>query len=324
MGSQVKYSFLIFPALMLFASSGCKHEQKTTTKINSDGSCERIIVVKSAGDTVSSFPLPRDPSWTTRIEGDSEKVFVASKKFNDVNAINNDYRIPDKIGVEVKFEKHFRWFYTYFDYSETYKSYFPFKRISLTSYLNKKEYEQYEKGDTAKSLKEKLDVFIMRNVNEEFYGQLIDSVEVLRDPMLPVSSFEAKRTVFIDSSGYIFKDGKDDIGYLENLLGIKLKGKMDHQIDGITKSINRKIDFFMNGHGSYSNEVIMPGIILNTNAGSVEGNKVTWKMNEEKYLYSDYSMTVESRIANPWATYTTGGVLFILVVLLLLPRAKIK
>jgi hypothetical protein len=324
MTTHLKYSFLIIPMLILFAVSGCKHEQKTTTKINSNGSCERMIVIKSASDTASSFPLPRDKSWEIRIEGDSEKVFVASKKFSDVNQLNNDYRIADKIGVEVMFEYKFRWFYTYYNYQEIYKSYFPFHNIPLTSFLTKEEYGRYEKGDTSKALKEKLDEFFMKSVVEEFYAQLVDSVESLRDPSLPVSAFQAKKTEFINGCAVIFKDSKDDIGYLEKILKLKIRGKLERQIEGIKKLINKKVDFIMNAGGSYINEVVMPGIILNSNASIVEGNKVSWNMNDEKFLYSDYIMTVESRIANPWVTYATGGVLIVLVALLMLPRMRSK
>jgi hypothetical protein len=80
----------------------------------------------------------------------------------------------------------------------------------------------------------------------------------------------------------------------------------------------------MNAGGSYINEVEMPGIILNTNASSVEGNKVSWKLSDEKFLYNDYMMTVESRVANPWVTYITGGVLIALVALLMVPRLRRK
>jgi hypothetical protein len=239
-----------------------------------------------------------------------------------VNQINSDYKIPGKISVDVKFEKQFRWFYTYFTYQEVYRSYFPFKGIPLKSFLTNTEYTQFEKEDTSKALKNRFDKFLERNILEEFYGQLIDSVENLRDPLLPISTFQAKRTDFINRGEDIFKHSKGDIEYLEKILGLKLRGKLGRQIDGIMKSIDKKVDYMMGAGGSYINEVVMPGIILNTNAHAVEGNKVSWKFDEEKFLYVDHTMIVESRIANPWVTYATGGVLIVLVALLMLPRLR--
>jgi hypothetical protein len=324
MNTQVQYRLFVAVVMVFMAISGCKHEQKTTTKINSNGSCERIIVVKSVSDTASLFPLPMDKSWVTSIEGDSEKVFIVRKNFDDVNQMNNDYRIPGKSGVEIKFEKQFRWFYTYYRYQEIYKSYFPFNKIPLASFLTKEEYTHYEKRDTSKALKERLDAFFLRNVLEEFYDQLIDSVESLRDPLLPVGVFQAKRSDFMNCSEDIFKQSNADIDYLEKLVGLKIKEKLGRQIDAISKSINTKANFMLNASGEYSNEVLMPGIILSTNASIVEGNKVSWKLDDEMFLYADYPMMVESRLANPWVTYTTGGVLIVLVALLMLPRMKRK
>jgi hypothetical protein len=88
--------------------------------------------------------------------------------------------------------------------------------------------------------------------------------------------------------------------------------------------IKSKIQFVMNAGGDYVNEVVMPGIILNTNANTVEGNKAVWHFNEDKFTYISYTMNVESRIANTWATYATGGVLIVLVALLILPRLRRK
>jgi hypothetical protein len=103
-----------------------------------------------------------------------------------------------------------------------------------------------------------------------------------------------------------------------------LKGKLDQQIDGITKSIDAKVQFMINAGGNYNNEVVIPGIVLNTNANTVEGNKVVWHFNEDKFTFISYTMTVESRIANPWATYATGAVLIVIVAFLMLPRLKRK
>ena len=312
--------------IFLFTGYSCNHEQRTTTKIHRDGSCERTVFVKNGSDTSSSFSVPNDKSWDSRVEKDSlkEEVFIAGKMFNNVNQMNDEYRKKGKAGVDINFEKKFRWFYTYFYYEEIYRAYFPFKKISLESFLTKEEYAQYEKEDTNKALNKRLDEFEMRSIFEEFYGQLIDSVKSLHDPSLPVSVFLAKKDEFItrgvDSSHY----DKDDIEYQEKILGLKLRGKLERQIDGIKKSINSKVEFVMGIDGRYINEVIMPGIILNTNASIVEGSKVTWILDGKKFCYHDYSMSVESRIANPWATYATGGVLLVIVGLLLLPRSKRK
>ncbi len=326
MNRKIAYLFIVTITFVMLTASDCNHKQRTTTKINNDGSCERTVFVKNVSDTsmYRSFPVPTDKSWESRIERDSvkEEVYVASKRFDNVNQMNNEYKRPSKVGIDLKFEKKFRWFFTYFSYQETYKPCFQIQRIPIRAFLTKEEYAQYENGDTSKALKERMDEFLMANLVEEFYKQLIDSVESLHDPSLPVSVFIAKKHE-IDFHN-MEHSTKDVIKYLERTLGLKLRGKLERQIDGIEKLMEAKIQFIMDAGGDYVNEVVMPGIILNTNANTVEGTKVLWHFNEDKFTFISYTMTVESRIANPWATYTTGGVLIVIVTLLMLPRLKRK
>jgi hypothetical protein len=324
MNTQMKYRFVTIIVLVLLTASGCKKDKKTTTKINSDGSCVRTVVVNPVSDTSSSFPVPTDKSWEARLEGDTEKVYIASKRFDDVNQMNNEYKRAEKVGIDLKFEKKFRWFFTYFSYQETYKPCFQIQRIPIRTFLNKEEYARYENGDTSKALKERMDEFLMANIFEEFYRQLIDSVVSLHDPSLPVSISIAKKQEIDFHDIDVEKNTEDVVKYLERILGLKLKGKLERQIDGVTKSIDAKVQFMINAGGDYVNEVVMPGIVLNTNAKTVEGNKVVWHFNGDKFSLMDYTMTVESRIANPWATYATGGVLIVIVALLILPRLKRK
>ncbi len=319
----IKCRFGTMIILFLILASGCKKEKKTTTQIDSDGSCVRTIVVNPVSDTAASFPVPTDKSWDIHVEGDTDKSFIAVKKFDNVNSMNNEYRRAKKVGVDIAFEKKFRWFFSYFSYQETYKPSLQIHRIPLQNFLTKEEYTQYERGDTGKTLKKRLDDFLTANLYEEFYSQLIDSVEQLHDPSIPASVFIAKKQ---DVGFHEFGKGetKDIVKYLERTLGLKLQGKIERPIENITKSIEADIQFMMDAGGDYVNEVQMPGIILNTNANTVEGNKAVWRFNEDRFSYTGYTMTVESRIANPWAAYATGGVFILIVALLLLPRQKRK
>lgn len=322
MSIHSKYRFITFIVLILLTASGCKKEKKTTTKINSDGSCVRTVVINPVSDTSSSFPIPTDKSWANRLEGDTEKVYVASKRFDDVNQINNEYRRAGKVGVDLKFEKKFRWFFTYFSYQETYMPCFQIQRIPIEAFLTKEESAKFENGDTSKALKKRMDEFFMANIYDEFYSQLTDSVESLHDPSLPVTVFIAKKNE-IDFNE-VKHDTKDIVNYLEKVLGLKLRDKLERQIDGINNAVEAKVQFMIDAGGDYINEVEMPGIILNTNANTVEGNKVIWHFNEDKFTFINYTMIVESRIANPWATYATGGILIVLVGLLILPQMRRK
>jgi hypothetical protein len=328
---HIHRAFALFFILAILAP-GCKKDLKIATKINSDGSCERTIVVKEAKKLSDldgiAFPLPVDSTWTIRFEklaGDTLTSFIAQKTFDNVNQLNNEYQKKGKIRIEIKFEKKFRWFFTYFDYQETYKWFSPFQKITLSSFLTPEEYADYKKGDTSKALKKRLEEFQMENIYEEFYSQLIDSIQILHDPALPASIFAEKKQELLEKLRSSHKS-PDVAKSIETALGIKLskerKQYFAHLSDAIEKSISNKLQ--SDDAGNYTNEVSMPGIILNTNARTVEGNTVKWKFDSEAYELEDYTMTVESRVANPWATYVTGGAVIIIIALLVMPRLRRK
>jgi hypothetical protein len=330
MNTRKRYLILLILSFGMCTVIGCKEERKTTTKINRDGSCERVFVLKSISDTSSAFPFPPGLSWQTRMENDTVERFNATKSYGDVNRINDDYAVQGKVGIEVTFEKKFRWFYTYFDYKETYKSYYPFHAVSLKSFLTEEEYSRYEKGDTSKALKDRMEEFMSRNIIEEYLAQLVDSVTNLHNPSIPAAAFIALKKEMLSHFGdttYLplldLMKGPSEMA-LERATGLQLRGKIEHTLKNIEKSLDTKYEFMSSISADYVNEVVMPGIIMNTNADEIDGSKVSWKFDDEKFALIDYVMTVESRIANPWAMYVTGGLVIVMLILLLLPRLRAR
>jgi hypothetical protein len=81
-------------------------------------------------------------------------------------------------------------------------------------------------------------------------------------------------------------------------------------MDEAMKSMQKKQEFFLSlDTDSYANEIIMPGLILDTNASTVEGNKAVWKFKGNRLFWENYVMRVESRVVNTWAIWTTAGLL---------------
>ena len=328
---KMKYylTFLTFVLSMILNFSGCR-EYKTTTKINSDGSCIRTVMVKDNSVEPDSivFPIPADKNWKierTKAKDDTtQTIYTATKDFNDVNDINNEYKNKEKIGLHVNLDKKFRWFYTYYDYEEVYHSYFPFSKIPLKNFLTPHEYELYLKNDTTKVLKKRLDKYAEENYFEYFFDELIT--------LLGKNKIADLTPEYVASKKSIIKEHIDEYGdkteelmkYMEKVLGTKSVWKLRDGIDNIVKSILEKMDRFSSANGSYKNEVTMPGIILNTNAKTIEGNKVIWEFDENRFCYEDFTMTVQSRAVNVWAFIVSGVVVFAVVVLLILPKLKKK
>jgi len=142
--------------LLVILASGCL-EYTFTTRVLPDGSIERTIVVKGDSTEIfkGSIPVPVDSTWKIsgayeeKSEGDStgqkQYVYKASKVFRNSAELNKELNPVSEgegqIMREVKVEKKFRWFNTFYTYAETYKQTFPFRRKPVDEFLDDKELE---------------------------------------------------------------------------------------------------------------------------------------------------------------------------------------
>jgi hypothetical protein len=323
-----KISMLIYIVILNFY--GCNEGYKSTTKINSDGSCERTIIVKADSSYIRNgyFPVPIDKSWDPkweRVEKDSQKAFIIHKKFTDVNDINNEFKNKDKVPANIRFEKKFRWFFTYYDYTEIYKEYNLFNKKPLSAFLTGDEYKKYLEGDTTKILNDRIERYLTENIFNYFLDEMITAVEKLKDPALQSKLLEENRETLINLG---FSDKYKDLDDAENILALinevlKSKNiyKLKDDVKRISDDILQKITTSEIRY-KFTNEVIMPGIILNTNAVILEGNKVAWNFSSERFHYADFIMTVESRTTNVWTIILSAILSIAIVVLLVLPKFK--
>jgi large-conductance mechanosensitive channel len=328
-----------FVVLILILSlsffSGCKKEYKTKTVINEDGSCERTVKLISDNKVVDfkyiRFPVPNKEKsgWDIKSEketNDSNKyVYTAYKKFAQVDDLNKEYSDKEKFGVEVNLYKKFSWFYTYMEYKETYKKYFPFNNIALKEYLSADEYQKYKNGDTTKVMKNKIDEFMGKNLLAEFWKILKDSMKVKSIGNISYDFvFSKKEEVenFLKIDIERSKTNELSISSLGKILQIKDVKPFYKLISSIADGLKQKFVDAIVDDDEYSNKVIMPGIIISSNATSIKGNEAEWKLDQERFCFDDYVMTVESRVTNVWAFVITAVVVFILLILLIIPRFK--
>jgi hypothetical protein len=328
MKSKILSAVLI--VLMAAFANGCR-DYKTKTKINSDGTCERTVVVSGDSSEVANpaslpFPIPVDASWNIEKRKDtSEKnkfYYSATKKFNDVNLLSDEYRNKEKFGIDIAFSKSFRWFYSYFTYEETYKAFFPFRLIPLKSFLTPDEYEKYLADDTTKTLRKRLDDFASENYIEYFFNVISSAAEKHSLKDLSKEKLLSKKDYFKNN---IDKEGNDKsslINFLEKTFGVKSIREIKPEIELAYDEITVQMELISKGDGSYENEVAMPGIILNTNSKSIVGNAVSWKVDSKRFCFEDFSMQVESRVVNVWAFVVSAIIVLAAVVLLVLPRFK--
>ena len=300
-------------ALSLFA---CK-EYNITTKINSDGSCERIITVKSDSKNGEGndnlFPLDKTWKKTTSQNPDDSLKYVEtySKKFNTVDDLNAWLKKNSSFKIEAALENKFRWFYTYFTYTETYKMTNPFKQLPLENYFSKDEIKKLKDGDINDELSKKLDKYGAACMLNELFDSL--SVEMKKYPeMNPglLKENESRLSEVLSQSGDEFKTFMEE---LEKIYNTKTVWELEDETGRIIAAIEKKAAALWEIQSSFTNNVVMPGLLLDTNSKQVEGNKLTWKIEAIYFTYTDYKMTAESRAANEWAMILTGCIALVFV-----------
>lgn len=303
----------------------------------------------------------REPRSDKDIHEDKIYVYEATKEFEDFQDLNRtfykDTSFNDHISINVDLETKSRWFYKYYYYTETYSMLFPFRSEPVTKYLkddelrillaDEKEICYFPQQDRILLVKDTLNLPLLSgkdslrfkelreiienkfeswqriNIYNDFYVLVTASLEKLgieadtsatRDPFFHwLDSLKTVETgienseAFINAAADYFKIETD-----------KLKAADPKGFD----SFNKKFRVATYSLETYKDRVLMPGMIVNSNADEVDINTAIWTFKTENFYATDYEMTVESRIVNRWFVVGAGLLLVILLGLVLVPVFK--
>ena len=156
----MKTNYFLITMLLLLSMTSCSTYYRTTSRVERDGSMYREIYAQGdsafiAGDkTHNPFLFQPDANWqlvnldsTIKFNfwGEEEKLNV--KACQKLSGVDGEYFTVDKgkehlsamaIPME-RVKKSFRWFYTYYIYTATYKELQDKGPVPLDNYLNKEE-----------------------------------------------------------------------------------------------------------------------------------------------------------------------------------------
>jgi hypothetical protein len=336
-------------ALALLLSGCLDDEYKVTTVISTDGTCERVITVGREKKTLpnGAFPVPTDSTWqcewtlAKKVDSTSKKadnVYTARKRFADFDALAREYPVQHdstRFSISVKVQKRFRWFYSYYDYTETYARFDPLHvPVQPSAFMTEEELRQFMSSEVPDStLETKWNRWEQQNMMEWAFGLLVDAVRRRNDPGLPVSLFEQNKdrliALFADDTtkGSQHQDFADKtVSDMAGLLHLSADAVrlLVPDLDSIKSQALKRMETTDKAKGSYTNSVVMPGVIIATNAGEVRGTTVVWRFTHEHLALMDYPMNVESRVVNLWAIILTAFVVLVAVGLpLFLRRSSI-
>lgn len=338
---------------------GCPDRKSVTTKINRDGSCSRSIGsfdprdFKGIDSVLHNLPIPVDMSWNLETINDSTAVL--RKDFTSVGALNASYaRDESKLKMykrNMELTKKFRWFHTVFHYRETYEGILT--EIPLMNYMSKAEAETFKMDNQEDhplfiGLDSKARKSLIDNIEERFglwlhanmYSMIVDDIINVADSLKMLDKNSINNKALKDSVQYQidklekqiitfdFSDDQLDLISLVNLMAHEL------DLDSIAKRNIGRIyneDFFEERYedklfagitDDYGNRLIMPGLLIDTNAESLKGDTLKWNVDLIKFIDSDYEMFAESKVTNYWAYVLSGLIILIAVIIPIIGKLR--
>ena len=320
----------------------CDHPMSFHTKVNEDGSLDKTIIMDKAEKEktgVNIFEISEKNSWkvtrietldsTTKSDKDNKYRFEFKRHFDSADKMNEvlDRNVDTLFQVHSKFEKKFRWFYTYIHYSETIRPINRFKKISPKDYFTIEdslfikrlpaEGKPISKADSVALilLNQKIaDHFTNMAIFNEVFPLLEHVVRKYNPDKKWIDTLYKKREHIYE----IINKDKDDFSNIAKELHIPLVNESEKYFEIILKKeLQPRLGFMSFARdGKYSISFDMPWAITNTNADSVAANYALWKPVMHKFAFSNYEMYAESRRLNLWAVMVSVMVIGVTVFVL--------
>ncbi|MBS1557980.1 MAG: hypothetical protein JST69_04560 [Bacteroidetes bacterium] len=327
-------------AISLFA---CDHPMSFHTKVNEDGSLDKTIVMdKIEANKVDTnifgiseknnwkVTKTRNPDSTTKSDEAKYRLefvrhFESADKMNEVL----DRNVDTLFQVQSKFEKKFRWFYTYIRYSETIRPINRFKKVFPKNYFTIEDSLFIQRLPPEGSPISKADSVNLILLNEKIsshytnmgiFNELFPVLEQVvrnynQDKKWGDTLYRKRERIYelINKDQGNFLSAKK----IADELHIPLPKEADKDFDSLSKEFNSRLNFMsFSRDGKYAISFAMPWAIVNTNADSVAANYAVWKPVMHKFAFSNYEMYAESRKLNIWAVIVSVGIVGLTVFVL--------
>lgn len=322
------------------AFTACEHSATIETIVSSDGSIRRNIVLKdadSASAHMNVFGISEDKGWTVAFNKSAEKSNKAeitfSKSFHSIDDANAEMNTADEATFHIRsdMEKRFRWFYTYYRYSDTYASLNRIRYVRQEDYFTPEDYAFIKRLPAEGKPMSKADSFFLEKLGDRIYddfaarGFYEESFETMMKALEATNVAQAWRdSVMLRKESYFKellaaeRDNFDDYSPLFS----KIKGfpgdnaEIQEAYQKLIKDFERRSNFMTTAVNMKLVHMIeLPGAILETNADSVHNNRAFWAPPPLRYMLGDYTMYAESRSLNIWAVVLSAIVVIATIAL---------
>ncbi|MDR1896519.1 MAG: hypothetical protein LBR10_06995, partial [Prevotellaceae bacterium] len=329
--------------LLIFGMSSCvSNYYRTTSAIRPDGSCLREIHAKGdsaflAGDmSHNPYPFRLDSGWNITPYGDSAdnagrynvkigKMFRSTDEIS--GSLQSDGNLEDTrplFAPAETFRKHFRWFYTRYEFRATYPCVSGKIPAAIDKYMSREEQLAWFRGDfsayagmTGFEMKDAMDdmetqflKWYARNAYEVYFDAVCDfgklsgndssvyQLPALKDTLFQMIVGEKLEEQFDVADIYRMTDK-----YFRTNRFLNLYEENREQIDALCEEKGRSLDHLFANEIEY--EAVVPGRLIAANTQLINRDTPTWRITAMRLVPDDYELTATSRKVNVWAFAVT-------------------
>jgi hypothetical protein len=271
------------------------------------------------------------PASYVYMDYDSGKNFswfvTASKDYPSVSEMSESFRFDnsgfDSIRPVIQFNKKFRWFYTWYEFSEVYPATNPFTIVPISDYMSDSQVAAlygedrelyrgkngFEILSELKDLNDKSDKWMEHNLYEEIFRQFTENYERFPDAPVSLDEFKMEKDTIYK---YYIKTDSSDFSDLEAVFNHHFHTEaftVDEEFDSMLEKALGKLIWTDDLELNYM--LALPGKITETNAPFVNNDTLSWKVNNERFYFTNYELKATSREPNEWAFVITGAIVLL-------------
>lgn len=321
---------------------GCENPMVFNTTVHEDGSLGLNMSIE-VKDTLSTNPnifgIDNEVEWEVsydtvdlkerKYHKSYSKTFESDMEWN----ASLDNPVDSLFRIHADFEKQFKWFYTYINYSQTFRAINRFKEIDFNEFLTKEDFQFIGRLPAMGKNISLADSLYLAYLNERIYEEYVTQAMV-KEEQLILKELVNKNNLgeewieAIDQNSAAIKKLIDkaenkgnEILYIIDSLKIpisKEEASLYLASSDMLKNYQSRLNFMSYANdGKYYVTVNMPLDLVESNADSLFGNTLIWKPLVTKFLFKDYKMYAESRKLNYWAVIVSVAVVLITIGLFL-------
>lgn len=321
-----KLPLLIISLFVILTLASCEFDVVTETTVYPDGSLDKTMAVERTDSANFVFNVSdwersvikkekKDTSdKTDSVQYDTFTSF--HKKFASAEEANADLSVVSDTVLQVtsKFDKKFRWFYTYITYSETYHKLNKMK-VGPEDYLTQEDYAFIDRLPAEGRKISAADELYLNLLHDKIFSKYGE--EVIYQELFNLSGIVVTAPSGLDSLTKHKNDLRAAMEKLDDREGVDETNALLIALDSFKIPIDqtkvtefqiaqkkfwKKIGFIsMVDDGKFVNRVNLPWDVVKTNADSVSGTSLFWAPPTIKFLLKDYTMYGECRKLNWWA-----------------------